>query len=373
MDFDLSSEQLMLQQGARRFISERMSVAELRAIGLTQDGFSPQHWASFADLGWLSLVVPEDAGGLGATDVDLALLMEEIGRGATVSPFLDTAVIGETLVQASRNTALRDELLTGIAAGTCRTALAHLEPESRSEYQTSVATCAEQLGDGWKLTGVKRCVVNGPAATHWLVTAQAGGADPSLFVTDARASGVTRTDYALIDGSRACDLRMTSCPAALLLTSDQGSVLELALDRAVVALSAAAVGSMEAVMGLCADHLKQRTQFGQPLSKFQALQHRMAEMFIETDQARSMLCQALAALESGDSERRRRAASGAKWLVSRAGNFVVSQGIQLHGGIGITDEYAVAHHYKSMFMYDKRFGDAAFHLRRSAGLSQGPR
>jgi alkylation response protein AidB-like acyl-CoA dehydrogenase len=138
-----------------------------------------------------------------------------------------------------------------------------------------------------------------------------------------------------------------------------------------VATSAACLGSMEAVMAMTADYLKQRVQYGQPLASFQALQHRMAEMFIETEQARGMLLGALAALESGDPARRGRAASGAKWLVTRAGYFVMGQGIQLHGGIGVTEEYATAHHYKSMVVYDQRFGDADFHLGRSNGLARG--
>jgi alkylation response protein AidB-like acyl-CoA dehydrogenase len=408
MDFDLTAEQVMLQQGAQRYVREHPGVAERRALSASHAGFSPARWAHFAELGWLALLIPEDAGGLGATDIELALLMEELGRGPSAEPLPDTAILGTTLIQACTWTVLRNDLLSGIAAGTFRTALAHVEPEGRSEYDTSIATRAESNGNTWRITGIKHRVMHGPAATHWLVsarvtdgTAPANGsvpagttapadgtrpadaaADgparpdataPALFVIEANAPGVSANSYSLIDGSRACDLTFTATPALLLLTPEQAPILELALDRTIVALAAGAVGSMEAVMTLCAEHLKQRTQFGQALSKFQALQHRMAEMFIETDQARSMVYQALAALESTDPQRRRRAVSGAKWLVSRAGHFVTSQGIQLHGGVGITEEYPVSHHYRSMLIFEKRLGEVAFHLNRSAGLAQGPR
>jgi alkylation response protein AidB-like acyl-CoA dehydrogenase len=374
MDFDLSAEQVMLQQGAQRYVREHPGVAARRALSASREGFSPERWGAFAELGWLAMSIPEDVGGLGATDIDLALLMEELGRGLSVEPLPDTAVLGTTLIQACTHATLRDDLLSGIAAGRYRTALAHVEPEGRSEYETSIATRAITSGDTWQISGTKHRVVHGKSATHWLVSARvADGAEPAFFVVDANTVGVSCNSYALIDGSRACDLRFAETPALLLLSPEQAPLLELALDRTIVALAAGAVGSMEAVLTLCAEHLKQRAQFGQTLSKFQALQHRMAEMFIETDQARSMVYQALAALESGDPERRRRAVSGMKWLVARAGSFVVSQGIQLHGGVGITEEYPVAHHYRSMLVFEKRCGDSAFHLHRSAGLAQGPR
>jgi alkylation response protein AidB-like acyl-CoA dehydrogenase len=374
MDFDLSDEQKMLVQGVQRFVREHLGVAARRATAACREGFSARLWASYAELGWLALAIPEAAGGMGGNDIDLVLLMEELGRGLVIDPVADTSVLGVTLIEACTDAALREDLLKRIAAGHCRTALAHVEAGERSEYETSVSTRAEKIAGGWRLNGLKHRVFHAVAATHWLVSARADDASsPAIFVIDANAPGTTISDYELIDGTRACDLGLAATPATLLLSADQAGTLEMALDRTVVALSATAVGSMEAVMAMTADYLKQRVQFGQTLSKFQALQHRMAEVFIETDQARSMLYQALAALMSGDVGRRRRAVSGAKWLVTRAGSFVAAQGIQLHGGIGITEEYAVAHHYKSMLVYAQRFGNADFHLERSAGLAQGPR
>lgn len=372
MDFDLSDEQRMLVDGAQRYVRKECGVEARRASAESADGFSRARWAAFAELGWLALPVPEDAGGLGGSDVDIALLAEEFGRGLVSEPFIDGAVLAATLVARSAGP-LREELLTRIAAGDALLALAHLEPGGRSDYDTPVATRAVRDGDGWRLDGVKHLVIHGAAASHWLVTAALDGQPGfGVFLVPRDSAGVAATAYSLIDGTRAADLRLTGVvlPAdALLLDPAQaGSALEEALDRAVAAATAMAIGSMEAVMALTADYLKARVQYGQPLARFQALQHRMSEMFVETDQSRSSLFQALAALESGDPARRRRAVSGAKWLTARAGHFVASQGIQLHGGIGITEEYAIGHHYKAMVVFDKRFGDADFHLERAGGL-----
>src|SRR6185312_6729112 len=332
MNFDLSEEQTMLAQGAKRYVSEQLGISARRAAGASVDGFSRKHWADFADMGWLALAIPEDDGGLGSGDVEIALLLEELGRGLAVEPYADTAVLGTTLIAAADDAVLRGQLLGGIASGQCITALAHIEANGRDEYETPVATLAVQTGAQWTLSGDKTRVHHGPAATHWIVSAcLEDEATFSLFVVDREAPGVSVNAYELIDGTRAADLSFSNTPARPLIGDSQraGTTLEHSLDRTVVALSAAAVGSMEAVVALTADYLKQRTQFGQSLSKFQALQHRMAEMFIETDQARSILLQALAALETSDPVRHARAASAAKALITQAAHFVTGQGIQL--------------------------------------------
>jgi alkylation response protein AidB-like acyl-CoA dehydrogenase len=375
MDFDLSDEQKMLVDGAARYVREKLGLDARRSAAANADGFSRERWAEFAELGWLSLSVPENFGGLGGSDIDIALLMEELGRGLSPEPYADTAVLGATVICATQNAALRAKLLSQLAAGTCITALAHVEPEGRSEYETPVATSAVRTAQEWQISGIKPRVFHGTAASHWLVSARLGDTPQfGLFLIERGATGTTLTSYELVDGTRSADIRFHETPALALITDTESAAatLELALDRSIVALTAGLVGSMEAVMALTADYLKQRVQYGQSLSKFQALQHRMAEMFVETDQARSMLLQALAALQSGDAVQRRRAASGAKALVTRAAYFVTGQGIQLHGGIGVTEEYAVGHHYKAALSYDKRFGDLDFHLVRSSGLASGP-
>ncbi|MEM5388800.1 acyl-CoA dehydrogenase [Paraburkholderia phymatum] len=375
MDFNLSDEQQMLTDSARRYVSDRLVTEKRRAASVSEDGHSRQHWSAFAEMGWLALAVPEDAGGVGCSDAEIAILMEELGRGLNTQPYADTAVLGATLIAAADDADTRQSLLNSIASGKCISSLAHVEPQGVSEYETPTLCRALHTENGWTINGTKARVVHAGDASHWLVSACVDDSSgPSMFVVDRGASGAAMARYELVDGTWAADIVFVETPArALIVDPDRAAAaLELALDRTIVAFTAAVVGSMEAVMVLTADYLKQRTQFGQPLAKFQALQHRMAEMFIETDQARSMLLQAIAALESGDASRRRRAASGAKALVTRAAYFVTGQGIQLHGGMGITDEYAVSHHYKSTLSFDQRFGDRDFHVARSAGLAVGP-
>ncbi|MCW8158381.1 acyl-CoA dehydrogenase [Stutzerimonas xanthomarina] len=370
MNFTLTDEQKMLADSAERYIRERYHFEPRRAIAKGETGFSREHWASFAEMGWLALTIPEEDGGLGGSAFDQALLMEYLGGGLVVEPVVDTAVLCGTLIRHSGNAALRENLLGRIAAGEAVLALAHEEQHSRHEYAADVTATAKKLANGWSLSGVKHRVFHGGSADQWLVTAiPEGEKQAAVFVIDRNAAGTRYTTYELLDGSRGADITLTDvivAEDALLLTAQQSGVaLEEAFDQAVLALSSACLGSMEAVMAMTADYLKTRVQYGKPLAQFQALQHRMSEMFVETDQARSMLSSALAAIESGDLQRRRFAISGLKVVAARAHYFVTAQGIQLHGGIGTTDEYAVGHHYKFALMYDKRFGDSDFHLDRA--------
>ncbi|BAI74857.1 acyl-CoA dehydrogenase domain protein (plasmid) [Azospirillum sp. B510] len=378
MDFHPSEEQQILINSTERYVREHYGFEARRAASLTADGFSREHWARFADMGWLGLSLPEEAGGLGGSVTDVALLIEPLGGALLAEPLIDTAILAAMLVGASMNSNARASLGNAIASGTQIAVLAHLEDGARSEYDTTVTTRAARTTSGWKLTGTKRCVFHGASADCWLVTARLDGIDWDdahgfgVFVLRSDSPGVSVSDYRLIDGTHAADLVLSDATVAadaLLLGPDAAPArLQEALDHAVIAATAAALGSMETVLSLTSDYIKQRVQYGRPLGTFQALQHRMAEMFIETDQARSALYHALAAVETGDATLRRRAVSGAKALVAKAGYFVAGQGIQLHGGIGTTDEYAVGHHYKAMLIYDKRFGDIDFHVARSAGL-----
>ncbi|MES2899009.1 MAG: acyl-CoA dehydrogenase [Pseudomonadota bacterium] len=374
MDFTLSDEQTMLVDGARRYLRERYSLEARRSASRTEDGFSRQHWERFAEFGWLALPIAEESGGMGGTPADVALLMEELGAALVAEPVIDSAILCGTLLAHASCSDLAGELLGTIGSGVSIAALAHVEQGGRCEYNTPVATCATQTADGWKLFGIKQRVFHGASADRLLVTARLDGSgELGLFIVDPRSSGIALTAYELIDGTRAADVRLEGArvPATALIL--RGSAVQEALDKgcdqAVLAMSAAALGSMDAVMRMTSEYLKTRVQYGQPLSRFQALQHRMAEMFIETDQARSIVTHALASFDSCDGEQIRRAISAAKSLVTRACRFVTSQGIQLHGGIGTTEEYAVGHHYRAMLMYDIRFGDTNFHLDRSAGLA----
>lgn len=372
MNFDLSDEQQMLVDNARRFVREHCGIEARLAAIASEAGFSRQRWAELGRLGWLALPLSEEAGGLGGGDVDVALLAEELGRGLVPEPFIDTAVLCATLLEQAPPSQVRDSLLARAANGEIILALAHMEPGDRSEFETDPTTRAQAHADGWRLHGSKHFVVHGGTADYWLVSANIENQQGfALFLLSRdQASTAEIHEYTLIDGSRAVDIHLhgvgVSPSARLLEPGVAAQALEKALNRAMIASTAGAIGSMEAVMEATAVHLKTREQYGKPLAQFQALQHRMAEMLVETDKARSGLFSALASLETEDPRARRRAISGAKSLASRAALFVTEQGIQLHGAIGVTEEFSVGHHYKSALIYDKRFGDAEFHLARWA-------
>lgn len=377
MDFALSDEQKMLVDGARRYLRERYSLESRRAAAATEDGISRDHWKVFAELGWLALPIPEQHGGMGGSAIDVALLMEQLGGALVAEPLVDSAILCGALLSHAAPAPVAASLLAAIAAGTSIAILAHVEKDGRSEYDTPLQTRARKVAGGWQLTGLKHRVAHGDIADHLLVTAlledQATGEEQrGICVVDRHAAGLTLEKYEMLDGTRAADISFHAVAldstAVILVGKNADAALTEALDKAVLAMSSAAVGSMDAVMAMTSDYLKTRVQYGQPLAKFQALQHRMAEMFIETDQARSIIYRALLAMESGDASQRSLAVSAAKSLVARAVRLVSGLGIQLHGGIGTTEEYAVAHHYRAALMYDYRFGESAFHLDRSAGL-----
>lgn len=361
----------MLMDTARRYVRECCSLEAHRSIVRSEEGLSRERWAAFAEMGWLALSLPEEFGGLGGTSADVALLMEELGRGLVVEPVVDAAVLCGSLLTHPCAAEGARVLAAGLAAGEVLPMLAHIEGGGRSELETAVETCARRTTDGWVLSGVKHRVSYAAAASHLLVTARLDGAlDLGVFAVPADSARLTLQNFERIDGGRMADVRfdhvVLSSSAMTLNLEHASGALEIAFDRAIIAHAAAALGSMEMVMAMTAEYLKTRVQYGQPLARFQALQHRMAEMFVETDQARAALFRGLGALEGDDEAERTRAVSAAKWVIARAGLFVTGQAIQLHGGIGVTDEYAVGHHYKRLVSFDKCLGDADFHLQRSS-------
>ncbi|MEJ5057484.1 MULTISPECIES: acyl-CoA dehydrogenase family protein [unclassified Pseudomonas] len=377
MNFELTDEHKLLAESAERYMRERYVFEERRHTVTNGAHFSRKHWQHFAEMGWLALDIPEADGGVGASSFELTQLMEPLGHGLVLEPVVDTAVLCASILGTSDNTGERQRLLESIATGETVMALAHQEQDSRNEYQVQLRSSARRVADGWALNGQKHRVFHGGVAESYLVSAILEDSnEAALFVVARAAVGMTANTYELIDGSRAADLHLQDVQvtdANLLLRGEAvQQAIEAGLDRAILALCAASVGSMEAVMAMTADYLKTRVQYGKPLAQFQALQHRMAEMFVETDQARSMLFSAINAFDSGVVETQRQALSGAKVFIARAHYFVASQGIQLHGGIGTTDEYAVGHHYKAAVLFEKRFGDSDFHLTRAAGNLQQP-
>jgi alkylation response protein AidB-like acyl-CoA dehydrogenase len=366
MDFNLTDEQQMLRESASRFVREQYGF-ESRRKWTANAGWSSERWGQYAEMGWLSLSIPEEMGGLGCSFVETALVAEELGRGMVLEPFIGCAVLAARLVErgdAPGFTAQRESLLAGIADGSAIALLAHSEPGSRFELD-AVATEARETAGGWVIDGTKMMVPGAPGATHFIVSANVQGQGVALFLLHREA--VVLQSYALIDGTRAADIELhgvaVSKDALLAIPGSTLPLLEEAMDRAALAQVAEGLGCMEAVLALTAEYLKTRQQFGQPIGKFQALQHRMSEMFVEVQETRSILLRGLANLE-GEPAARKQAVSAAKVMLGTAGRFVGGQGIQLHGGIGVTDEYQVGHYYKRLLALEKIYGDSDWHLDR---------
>lgn len=369
MDFNLSDLQRMLLDSAERYIAEHYSLEHRRELRHAPDGIDAAAWQTFAELGWLSILVPEDLGGLGGAMTDVAVLAGALGNRCVREPFTSSAVIAPTILAgASKPPA---DVLENLIGGEALVSLAHDEPGERNDYRAPRSVTIERSGDGFVLSGQKMIVLDAPSATHFIVTAQ-GEDGLALALIPADAAGIERDNYSLYDDSRASDLRFANVTVGqtdVLATGPAAEALfALSLDRARVTLIAQSVGSMEAELTICSAYLKERQQFGQPIGKFQALQHIMADMFVATHQARSMLYFALAQIE-GPADERERAVSLARVQVGEAARLVSRKAIQLHGGYGVTDEYEVSHHYRRQLVIEKLYGDLTYSLARAADPS----
>jgi alkylation response protein AidB-like acyl-CoA dehydrogenase len=371
MDFEFNDTQQMLIDSAARLMRDRSGVEYWRQRRKLQDGCDPDMWGLFAELGWLALAVPEDTSGLGGSLEDVALLMTELGRGLVTDPIATSAVLSVSLIDQLATGALRAGLLGEIAAGTCRIALAHDEAGDRYEIAKPRTVMARRDGESYRLTGAKTLVLDAPSAHQLLITAAVEGDGFAVFLVPVDAAGLTLTSYPLIDGSRSADLGLVDVevPAAHRLASGEKAIaaLHTARLRVSVALMAQAVGAMEAAVQCASDYAKERRQFGQPIGKFQAIQHLAADMFVAAYEARSALYQLLAFAE-GPPEERERALSIARIIIADAGKTVGQNGIQIHGGYGVTDEYAISHYYRRLFVLERQYGDVEFHLARLAGM-----
>lgn len=368
MDFNLSDEQMMLRDGVERFIKDEYGFEERRQQANQGEGFSRAHWQQFADLGWLALNLPEDVGGLECSFAETSIVLESFGRGLVLEPFVTTAVLCARLIDRSGHEQHRQALLPSLVQGSLLLALADTESGSRFTVGCAEQTIAERTADGYRLNGLKTLAFGAPSADRLLVTASLDDAnEPAVFLVDRQAAGVSLDSYNLVDGSRAADVRFKNVelPASALLIEPSNSreILDEAHDRAALAVVAQMLGVMHGVMDLTAEYIKTRSQFGQPIGKFQALQHRMAEMFVEAQHSRSILYRGMAYLEKSLVERRK-AVSAAKAAVGKSGRFVCAQGVQLHGGIGMTEEYQVGHYFRLMTLLEKQFGDIDYHLTR---------
>jgi len=368
MDFNLQEEQQLLLDSVRRFVKEEYNFENRRALAKSDQGYSSTNWQTYAELGWLALNIPEEYGGLGLEFEDVSLLMSGLGEGLVLEPLVSTAILCSHFVEVSDQLQLREETLAKIINGELKLALAYTELAGRFEIAGSGSTTVELEQDGYRISGSKLAVVDAPHADKLIVTATSReNAELLIFLVDKDTTGIRLDSYALIDGTRAADIYFDNViiPVDALLIGPEHSLdaIEYALDKTTLALAAEAIGGMTAVMSITAEYISTRKQFGQPIGKFQALQHIMAEMLVKTEDARSMLYRGIAAL-SAEPEQRKAAVSATKVVTAEAGKFVGAEGIQLHGGMGITDECSVGHYYKRMLVFEKLYGDLDYHMQR---------
>lgn len=378
MRFTFTEEQRLLEDSVRRFVTRDYTFEKRRAILASPQGWSRAVWQALAELGLLALNVPEEQGGLDAGAVETMLVMDAMGQGMVVEPYLASAVFATWLIRSAGSSAQQADLLAPLATGEAIATVAHAEPGARYEL-ARVETRAAHSGDGYRLSGRKANVLHGGSADWLLISARTGGevADAdgiSLFAVKRDTPGLEIKSYRTIDGRLEAEvlLRDVSVPSAARL-GDKGTAhaaIERAHDVALAALCGEAVGAMKALLDATGEYLRTRRQFGQPIGRFQALQHRAAEMLMHYEQAKSMTY--FAAIRSRDGERmeRRRVLSGAKVTVSKACRFIGQQAVQLHGGMGMTDELNVSHYFKRLTAIELSFGDTDSHLEQFVSTMQ---
>lgn len=362
MDFNFKEEQLQFADALKRWVTKDYGFEERKKIIHSEAGVSSQAWSTLAELGMTALPVPEAQGGFSGSAVDMLVVMRELGRGLVVEPYLATAIGAHFLTLGGGH----DALLEQVAGGELTLACALLEKQSRHDL-SNIATTALSDGDGFVLSGAKTVVVHGGQAGQLIVSARSANGI-SLFVVPADSAGVAITDFRTLDGQRAANIAFhkVRLPASALLGAEGKGwdILDHASDYGASLLCAEALGAMEAIFDATLEYLKTRTQFGAPIGKFQALQHRMADMYIHLEQARSMAILAAVKMASDDAVERRRTVSAAKFRVGQALKFVGQQAVQLHGGMGVTDELPAAHHFKRLTMIELTLGDSDHHLQR---------
>ena len=373
MDLTYSEDQTLLSESIARFVRNDYDFETRRRIAAGEHGRDPAVWARFAELGWLGIPFSEAEGGLGADPVAVMILMEQFGRGLVVEPYVPSILLGGRLIAAAGSAEQRGRYLGDLIAGRSQLAFAHGEPGGRYAL-AHVATRAEPGPAGFTLSGRKAVVHNAAAADFLVVSARSGG-EPgaaggiSLFVVPRGAVGLGIRSYGTVDGLRAGEVTLdgveVGADALLGAPGDAFPVIEAVTDAAIAAVCAEAVGIMDRMREMTLEYLKTRQQFGRPLGSFQALQHRAVDMLIACEEARSLALMATLRL-AGSAAERRRAVSAAKAHVGKAGRKVGQEAVQLHGGMGVTDELALGHYFKRLTMIDTFFGDAAHHLDRFA-------
>ena len=377
MNFNLAEEQTMVKDSVARFVQDNYAFDQRNATIALQHGFSMEHWQQFAELGWLSIPFAEEYGGFGGGPVDTMVIMQEFGRGLVSEPFLPTVLLFGGLLQAGASDELKDELIPQIIAGQLQGAFAFVERQSRYSM-SDVKTRARQDGVSWVLNGEKTVVLNGGAAQKLVVLARTSGEQSdenglSLFLLDAGAEGVTTTAYRMTDGREAVNITLDNVTAEAVIggLGEGYSLMSPVIDQAMLAVAADALGAMESLNAQTLDYLKTRKQFGTHIGSFQALQHRMVDMFAACENTKSLLYRAVCALEAGD-EDAQRSLLALKVMVGRAGRKIGGEGIQMHGGMGMTEELPVGSFVRRLMIANILFGDADYQQQCFSALVNAP-
>ena len=376
MNFSLNEEQRLLADSVERFVRENCSLDQHRALVSSELGYSERSWRQMADLGWLGINVPEAYGGIGGGPVETMVLMEAFGAGLVLDPYFPNAVLGGNLVAMAGSEAQKQAILPALVAGELKLAFAWVEAQAGYDL-FDVETMAERRDGGYVMNGAKGVVLGAATADKLIVSARTTGRSRDrdgigLFLVDRGASGVKLRDYRTVDGLRAAEVAFENVTVGddAVLGDPRGAlpVIEAVAERAIVALCAEAVGAMDVIVRNTAEYLKIRKQFGRPIGTFQVLQHQFTDMLIASEEARSMMYVATLRLGERDAGLRAKAVSGAKHLIGRHGRLIGQRAIQIHGGMGMTEEMSVGHYFKRLTMIDVMFGDEAYHLKRYAAL-----
>ena len=375
MDFSFNEEQTLIQRQVAQFIQRDYEWEKRQALAKSELGFSSENWKIFADLGWLGISLSEESGGFGGSALETMIIMEEFGKGLVVEPFLETIVLCAGLIDSCGNKDQKSEILKKVISGEMHLALGFVEPQSRFNL-ADVTTEAKKKGDGFVLNGFKSVVMNGPSANNIIISARISGKQSeeegiSLFVVDPKLEGVSLRNYPTVDGRRASEITLENVEvtsSCLLAEEGKGfKELEKAIDSATLAICAEAIGAMEVLYKTTVEYTKIRKQFGQAIGKFQVLQHRMVDMFMEYEQSKSLLYMATIK-QAEKAEDSKKAISGLKYQVGKAAKFIGQQAVQLHGGMGVTDELNVGHFFKRLTTIITIFGNTDYHLKRYSQL-----
>lgn len=374
MDLAYTDEQNMLRESIEKFLASEYDLSARQNLVSSDTGFSAQHWQTYADLGWLGMPIAEDFGGLGGDLVDTMIMFEAFGKGLVIEPVLSTLVLFAGALEIAGSEDQRQAYLPAIAAGDLQGSLAYVEANAPTDLHVVETTAFSSNGE-FAITGTKSVVLHAASANHFLVSARTSGKPSdtsgiSLFLVPSDSEGITRKDYPTVDGLRASELIFDQVKVpATACVGDLGeglSLLQQIVNRGILAISAEAVGAMQVLYESTIEYTKQREQFDHPLAEFQVVKHRLTEMFIEYNLAKS-LCMKATMLENQKTDDAQRHIHALKFLIGKSSRFVGQNAVQLHGGMGMTEDLAIAHYFKRLMMIDATFGHTDIHLQAFVG------